>query len=1611
MEFVGGIRGDIHERNFDDQKDKNFVKGLATTPYKDFKDRVQKAAPGTCEWIDCVADFRDWLQDLEVTVLMLMGRMACGKTVLAKHLIDRDRWGPDATICYFFFNDRGQEFQKLTSALRAMLHQLFTRKPALIRHARPLYNENFGGRAQTPAGLRSILFDVINDPECGNLVCILDALNECSEQAELLQVIRDLCTSKRRYQLKLILTSRPRPKIYDHWCRLAQGRTEWRWLNLDNWSLKREVDDDIKRYIQYAVHELATRRGLRASALRRVEETMLERAGSTYLWANGTIRMLENSNIYTQRSLEALLSTKLPTVISQVYHTMIERSEDRDYAMKILSIACAATRPLTWAELHLALTIKLGDKGVKYLQSSDESSYSQRIVTASVDLLHITEEKVHSLHWSLRQFLLQGPGGDGMVNPGNPQLLLATSCIADLLLDEFATDPLPESIQDGTPESDGWIKEYLKQHPFLEYAAESWASHLSLITNGGELLLPMAIALCDTNSGRFRTWFRVFWSTIDEVPFPCPREFSNMMVASFLGLEQVVAHELDVLERASIDIPGDHGWTALICAAHNGHGATLNLLLEWGGNPYFGDGQGRTAIHHAAFRGKENILRLMVEHRFNLSIPDANGCTPLHLAAMQGHEEVLSILLDWESSIDDRDDTGRTALHYAASNDQEAIVRLLLAYGADPDLKDHAGRTARDFAVEYFLEEDHQKPLGETASSDQVDLHAPPTVDESATVGDGAPNVESTVSQPLTSIDLQRRIIATEKVENVTRSQRTTHNLVFQVLEAKGDAPKLSNEPIGRTDDVDSLFSANVVDIKFSDGVARPLKEADKPKLRDIVNGKADIYRNLPAEVQRLRWLHLPANNLMMQQYESVGKVSRAVVLRPDLWIERLHKASPHRPHACFLTPFCESISMLSLMPYIHWEKWETFVDMRDYVKSIMQDRGEMHEADKHKKLIWAYLNPKDGSNPIHLRRTLDQYYYFSLDDTSDRDGDQVTGRLFDRGDLVGDKVLMMVDQLWLWVVGDMVFTSFPQRWSYQGEPHERTDIARNIETNSSPIRSTYEFAELIIGECLRTCLDPSKGGDKTVHFFEHYEMSIGAVTNKEAQQFEKFSSMVENSKNQDTGHDLDKNSRDFLDIRKEVELLKEVKDIRDELHTLLIIFQDQQKVLQDLKRLAKVNTDDRETQADSGTPRFAIPCQIVDWNIADIKRMDDQAARTLDALNHLVDLKQKHASLLEARWARDEAVQTRRQAEETARQGNTIMVFTIVTIVFLPLSFIAAFFAINIVEFPKDPDGLHLGYVSKYMFSISAAIIIPLILIAFNVNEVAAAFGSFGKLARRHSNYLVSTLQHSRWASPHPLAPNKAPVQIAPDSAAGVAVNVNSNSFVKGKLPHPKLEKRSEQSVVTDSKPGGGTRDGSVDDGLTSPMAADRSPHTLMDVLWYVIFVLPLGEVHFALRLLGCVGQGPGGQEGQVGKGGWSAAAAAAAAVGVGVKSASVGVEEESSQNSDEDEGSDKGQTKNKKSSWRMRRGPQTLARAVVSFLRLCLVPLWTVALVLVASVFTVVYVVVTLLFDDSPIQRVVRRLMYSGRGSSPTRAVARGQLGSAGQGATHEDEVHVTV
>jgi hypothetical protein len=72
--------------------------------------------------------------------------------------------------------------------------------------------------------------------------------------------------------------------------------------------------------------------------------------------------------------------------------------------------------------------------------------------------------------------------------------------------------------------------------------------------------------------------------------------------------------------------------------------------------------------------------------------------------------------------------------------------------------------------------------------------------------------------------------------------------------------------------------------------------------------------------------------------------------------------------------------------------------------------------------LIQAYLNDEP---PLHVRRTLDQFFYHSID-TSERDADQVVYRHFKRNLKSKEPMIFMVDQLWMWILGKGLSTCPP---------------------------------------------------------------------------------------------------------------------------------------------------------------------------------------------------------------------------------------------------------------------------------------------------------------------------------------------------------------------------------------------------------------------------------------------------------------------------------------------------------------------------------------------------------------------------------------------------------
>ncbi|KAK1238071.1 hypothetical protein MKX08_002650, partial [Trichoderma sp. CBMAI-0020] len=402
-------------------------------------------------------------------------------------------------------------------------------------------------------------------------------------------------------------------------------------------------------------------------------------------------------------------------------------------------------------------------------------------------------------------------------------------------------------------------------------------------------------------------------------------------------------------------------------------------------------------------------------------------------------------------------------------------------------------------------------------------------------------------------------------------------------------------------------------------------------------------------------------------------------------------------------------------------------------------------------------------------------------------------------------------------------------------DPQRISDVLQTtksyIQQRPDAVKTPYDLAGVIASRCSRALLDHSTD---MLDFAEVYENSISDITNKEAgletkdsrlpvdirerlkileskpsaesikrikdrcweyleyarlteipdeTEMKKLQESLDNEK-ESLSKLLEKFGRFFvLDITREVFLLRQIKDIQDELEMMGKIFEDQKEVIESMDRIIRAmirsklgsdgsqktkvsitesnlrrslehlkprrkhsdpthnffiqrkrpNTggyvpfdDSSSTSGDDDPSTFVpddlhedsqkkkdfmkqaqsmiwqfrhqkhnLPLRTIDRFAKLVKKMNERAKNTNKALTNLVDLKQKQSTMIDTRTARLQAEESHKMALQSESQGRTLMVFTVVTIVFLPLSFIAAFFAIPVKEFGGD-NILTLDFVSS---------------------------------------------------------------------------------------------------------------------------------------------------------------------------------------------------------------------------------------------------------------------------------------------------------------------------
>lgn len=199
-----------------------------SSDYVGQKDLNPNGLKGTCEWFTKDQRFLDWRDSQKPSLLHVSAGPGCGKSTLAKHLIDSKAVRPSdsAVVAYFFFKDAQQGRDRCADAITSMLHQIYSNpsRADLVVHALPRFEAHGKNLVTMFEELWTIFEKTVEDPASEEVICIFDALDECVEE-DRSRLLRKLTTyfgddsaaesrdHDMRGRLKVIITSRPYDSI------------------------------------------------------------------------------------------------------------------------------------------------------------------------------------------------------------------------------------------------------------------------------------------------------------------------------------------------------------------------------------------------------------------------------------------------------------------------------------------------------------------------------------------------------------------------------------------------------------------------------------------------------------------------------------------------------------------------------------------------------------------------------------------------------------------------------------------------------------------------------------------------------------------------------------------------------------------------------------------------------------------------------------------------------------------------------------------------------------------------------------------------------------------------------------------------------------------------------------------------------------------------------------------------------------------------------------------------------------------------------------------------------------------------------------------------------
>ncbi|KAF4975692.1 hypothetical protein FZEAL_7547 [Fusarium zealandicum] len=459
-------------------------------------------------------------------------------------------------------------------------------------------------------------------------------------------------------------------------------------------------------------------------------------------------------------------------------------------------------------------------------------------------------------------------------------------------------------------------------------------------------------------------------------------------------------------------------------------------------------------------------------------------------------------------------------------------------------------------------------------------------------------------------------------------------------------------------------------------------------------------------------------------------------------------------------------------LPYLHFDTYKRLIRRRELIlQRIDHGRARPVPASVAKsdsletQVIWEFLG---HDPPLNCRRTLDQYGYPSLRDTRSRDDDQMLYKLTkQRGFLSGlgpglhgqassssagtgssgsrkskggsqhedqndeeseENILngniLMVDQLWLWVIDSHTLLSFfPRREgdAIEGPLYQQADLRDSIfnEVNVDLTRqceNAMDLAALAVLHAVTVLMDRSSHPDLEV--FRIFEEAISVLTERLTSSLKIFRAEgfrdkavayepVENKARSIRARHKAERRRAEEDNRENTSALLELRDIEDELLILLHLFERQSKVVSSmLSTYARPEVRERAT---NGRVFLNEALKKLSEYVHQAQEMIQRVRNTRNDYDKLLQMVQRQAQV-------DEVRLSRLHADLASAQSRSVMIFTTFTVIFLPLTFFTGLFGMNTQEWGGE-NNLPLKTIGSISLPASLLLVALSLIAAWSTN------------------------------------------------------------------------------------------------------------------------------------------------------------------------------------------------------------------------------------------------------------------------------------------------------